>query len=348
MRGNQKNPLLRALTSLAGTALLVSPALAYTELDFADQAVNLTPGESSRADKARLLAMPDGTLAVFWHAQTGVVGQAWDVFGQSFAPRDIYVAVSSDGGSTWSSAVNLSNTSSLTDPAEFYDRIGDGSGLANFYGDADKPSIFANGSNVTLVWSDTYCGPGRHGPARYEVEPGYLEVPYRCLYAARMTIKAGGLDVVAVQQLTDASRDVTNEVLRGTGAGFATAWQEDPNGLQLGEARGEGDGSSGARTSPGTDIWYAWMPMSAFADPAQTWKGPIAISDNYDYDTQTVTGGGGSRPILALAGSPPTALLVYEEAKNAGPEDRGKYVRFHEFPFSAPPASEAAQTAWTT
>jgi len=48
-----------------------------------------------------------------------------------------------------------------------------------------------------------------------------------------------------------------------------------------------------------------------------------------------------SRPLLALAGSPPTAILVYEEAKNAGPEDPGKYVRYHQFAGSSPPQGEA-------
>ena len=144
-------------------------------------------------------------------------------------------------------------------------------------------------------------------------------------------VGAGGISVAAVDRLSDASRDVKNEVLRATGAGFAAAWQEDPDGLQLGEARGEGDGASGARVSPGTDIWYAWITRKEFTDAAAAWHGPVPISDNYDYEAGVATGGGGSRPNLFIAGSPPTAMLVYEEAKNNGKEDRGKYVRFHQF-----------------
>ncbi|MDH4108026.1 MAG: choice-of-anchor O protein [Gammaproteobacteria bacterium] len=321
--------------------LLAPPALAYTELDIADEAIVLTPDLMIHADKARILDMPDGTLVVFWHAQNGTPGQAWDLFGNTFAPRDIFARTSTDGGVTWGEIVNISDTARMTDPSVVYDSVGDGSGVANFYGDSDKPTVFASGGNVVVIWSDTWCGPGVHGPARYEVPLGLLEVPYRCLYASRMTVAAGAIDVIATERLTDGARDVTNEVHRGTGAGFAIAWQEDPNGLQLGEARGEGDGSSGARVSPGTDIWYTWIPGSSFADPAKTWRTPVPVSDNFDYGTGTVTGGGASRPLLALAGSPPTAILVYEEAKNAGPDDPGKYVRYHQFAGSSPPEREA-------
>ena len=34
------------------------------------------------------------------------------------------------------------------------------------------------------------------------------------------------------------------------------SWQEDPQGLQLGEADGPGDGASGAQVNGGTGIWY--------------------------------------------------------------------------------------------
>jgi uncharacterized repeat protein (TIGR01451 family) len=168
-----------------------------------------------------------------------------------------------------------------------------------------------------------------------------IEVPFHCLYAARATVSSGNIELIAVDRLTDGTRDVKNEIARGTGAGFALAWQEDPAGLQLGEARGEGDGASGARVSRGTDIWYAWVSKSAFADPGKSWNGPVAISDNFDYDTATVTGGGASRPVMAMSGSPAHALLVYEETKNSDGVDVGKYVRFHQFPFNAPPEHEA-------
>lgn len=315
---------------LAATQLLVEP-----------QVTVLTSPESRSADKARVIRLTNGTLVAAWHEGVGASDRAWQFAGRAYAPRDIFLRVSSDDGVTWSDAVNVSGTAELTDTTVFYDRVGDGSARANFYGDSSKPTLMAAGNLLLLTWNDTYCGPGQHGPARYAGPSGDIEVPYRCLYAARLTVVADGVDIIAVERITDTSRDVANQVARATGAGFALAWQEDPAGLQLGEARGEGDGSSGARVSPGTEIWYAWMPKSRFTDPAGTWGGPIAISNNYDFTGNAAIGGGASRPNMALAGSPPTAMIVYEEAKDAGPTDPGKYVRFHAFPFTQPVAGEA-------
>ncbi|HKJ20116.1 MAG TPA: sialidase family protein, partial [Woeseiaceae bacterium] len=300
----------------------------------------MTSPESRSADKARIIRLTNGTLVAAWHEGIGAPDRAWTFAGVAHAPRDIFVRVSADDGVTWSDAVNVSGTSELTDATVFYDPAGDGAARVNFYGDSSKPTLVAAGNQLLFTWNDSYCGPGQHGPARFAGPLGDIEVPYRCLYAARVTVAAGGVNIVAVDRITDASRDVANQVARATGAGFALAWQEDPRGLQLGEARGDGDGGSGARVSPGTEIWYAWMPRSRFADPAGTWGGPTAITNNYDFTGGAAIGGGASRPNMALAGSPPTAILVYEEAKDVGPADLGKYVRFHAFPFNQPAAAE--------
>ncbi len=314
--------------------------LAATQLSFEPQVTILTSPESRSVDKARIIRLTNGTLVAAWHEGIGAPDRAWTFAGVAHAPRDIFVRVSADDGVTWSDAVNVSGTSELTDATVFYDPAGDGAARVNFYGDSSKPTLVAAGNQLLFTWNDSYCGPGRHGPARFAGPLGEIEVPYRCLYAARVTVAAGGVNIVAVDRITDASRDVANQVARATGAGFALAWQEDPRGLQLGEARGDGDGGSGARVSPGTEIWYAWMPRSRFADPAGTWGGPTAITNNYDFTGGAAIGGGASRPNMALAGSPPTAILVYEEAKDVGPADLGKYVRFHAFPFNQPAAAE--------
>jgi uncharacterized repeat protein (TIGR01451 family) len=312
-----------------------------TELLFAPDAVDLTPAAGSKADKTRLLRLKDGTLIVAWHEGMDAAHEAWGLDGVVYAPRDIFIVASPDGGVSWNNPVNVSNTASLTDPAVFYDITGDGAGLANYPGDSGKATLFAAGKNLVITWNDTYCGDGVHGPARYQGPLGMIEVPYRCLYAARVTVSSGNIKLIAVDRLTDGARDVKNEIARGTGAGFALAWQEDPAGLQLGEARGEGDGASGARVTRGTDIWYAWVTKSEFADAEKSWHGPVPISDNFDYENATVTGGGASRPIMAMTGSPAFALLVYEETKNSSGVDVGKYVRFHQFKFNAPPENEA-------
>jgi hypothetical protein len=310
-----------------------------TELLFAPDAVDLTPAVGSTADKARLLRLTDGTLIVAWHEGVDAALEAWGLDGIVYAPRDIFIVASPDGGATWSDPLNVSNTASLTDPSVFYDRHGDGSGLANYPGDSGKATVFASGQNLVITWNDTWCGDGLHGPAEYRGSLGNMQVPYHCLYAARVTVSSGNIKLIAVDRLTDGTRDVKNEMARGTGAGFALSWQEDPEGLQLGEARGEGHGASGAKVTQGTDVWYAWIKKTEFADAGKSWHGPVPISDNFDYESGTVTGGGASRPIMAMAGSPPYVVLVYEERKNTGGVDVGKYVRFHQFPFAAPQTS---------
>jgi hypothetical protein len=331
-------PHIALLFGLAAVAQADPP---ITELEFSPNAINLTADFESFADKARLLRLTDGTLFVAWQQELGPPAGAWGPDGVRFMPRDILARMSADGGISWTATINLSNTAALTDAGAFYDATGDGTGLSLFYGDSGKPSVISAGNDVAVAWSDAYCGAGEHGPARYATEIGEIEVPYRCLYVARLKVTTDGITIVAVDRVTDAARDVMNEVIRATGSGFAAAWQEDPAGLQLGEARGGGHGLSGARVTPGTDIWYSWIPRTEFSNPLNKWRNPVAISNNFDYANQASLEGGASRPSLFLAGSPAHAILAYEEAKNAGPTDVGKFVRFHEFPFSDPPGTEA-------
>jgi hypothetical protein len=332
---------LPALALILAGYLLAPLAMAYTELSFPDSVHNLTPEPGSSADYARIVALTDGTLVTVWIQAAGPADGAWDPEGTPFPPRDVFLRYSTDDGATWSAPLNVSNTATLTDPTALYDPVGDGLSNRSYYGDSAKASVFSVGSLVLVAWNDTYCGPGRHGPARYAVASGFVEVPFRCVYAARIDLTDGDPQSVVIDQISDASRDANNEVARGTGAGFALAWQEDPQGLQLGEARGEGDGASGAPASQGTDIWYTWLPAAAFADPGSAWRSPVPISNNYDYLLDTTLGGGASRPTLALAGSPPRALLTYEEAKAVAPSDPGKHVIYHEFPATQPATSQA-------
>jgi hypothetical protein len=347
----------RAQNTVAGTAITMKRAcprsfyillflfaaqtvFAATELEFSTKATRLTAADVTVADKARLIRLNDGTLVVVWIQAAGPPDGAWGLDGSLYTPNDVFIRISPDDGTTWSDPLNISNTAMLTDANALYDRVGDGSGLANFYGDSGKANVVAAGNNILVAWNDAYCGDGTPARARYAGPHGYVERPYRCLYAARLTVASGNVAAVATDRVTDGKRDVANEVARATGAGFALAWQEDPEGLQLGEARGHGDGESGARVTVGTDIWYAWLPQSMFADAAASWRGPTAITNNFDYTRGEATGGGASRPMLGLAGSPPRVVLVYEEMKYLGQADRGKFVRFHEFPFNAPPSSQ--------
>ena len=139
-----------------------------TELLFSPDAIDLTPAAGTMADKARLLRLKDGTLIVAWHGGVDAVHAAWSLAGIEYAPRDIFIVASSDGGASWSDPVNVSNTAGLIDPSVFYDRNGDGTGLANYPGDSGKATVFASGKNLVITWNDTYCGDGLHGPARWE------------------------------------------------------------------------------------------------------------------------------------------------------------------------------------
>jgi hypothetical protein len=189
-----------------------------------------------------------------------------------------------------------------------------------------------------------------------------LSVPFSCLYTS-YTNNVAGIDgepaVWNTQQLTDGSRDAKSDFNKGLsvdGKGkWVFSWQEDPHGLQLGGGEGPGEGASGATVTHGTDVWYTYTE-DLMLEPLAT---PVRISDNY-----TIDGSGGntspiyhpddleneievlergntgaSRPNLMLVGgSPvPTAVIAYEESKGADRLDSGKFVRYHEFAFNAPP-----------
>ena len=111
------------------------------------------------------------------------------------------------------------------------------------------------------------------------LERNEREVPFSCVYAAH----AGGDGVDdgnwTVTRLSDGSRDAHQDVSRGMqNGGWAVIWQEDPRGLQPGEAEGPGDGASGARVSLGTDVWYTY---SGPGDKFGAWQAPVRLTDNW-------------------------------------------------------------------
>jgi hypothetical protein len=67
------------------------------------------------------------------------------------------------------------------------------------------------------------------------------------------------------ERLTSGRRDANQVFMGGAdGAGFAIAWQEDPEGLRPGDASGPGPGWGGATTNHKTDIWYSYITMADF------------------------------------------------------------------------------------
>jgi hypothetical protein len=142
----------------------------------------------------------------------------------------------------------------------------------------------------------------------------------------------------------DKFRDAKQDVNRGGEKAWVITWQEDPAGLQLGQAEGPGDGASGAKVSKGTDIWYSYLARADF-DLGTAFPDPIRLTNNFtkmasgddpDPNAESETEGA-SRSNLALIGN--TALIVYEETKSLEGLDEGKYVRISSFPFNQAPRS---------
>ena len=144
------------------------------------------------------------------------------------------------------------------------------------------------------------------------------------------------------------------------------SWQEDPQGLQLGGGDGPGDGASGAKVGGGTDIWYAYatVDLSVPSTPADdfvlqpavrltdNWTGLYGLNGSanvvYDGAGAPVDPGlletgeaGASRPNIGMVST--TSIIAYEETKEAASKDSGKFVRYHAFPFNAPPATVAGK-----
>ncbi|MFH1216100.1 MAG: choice-of-anchor O protein [Pseudomonadota bacterium] len=114
---------------------------------------------------------------------------------------------------------------------------------------------------------------GVKGPQRSHdyTEDGYPlvgEMPYSALWSCRVVIDkvTGDITYFKPERLTSGRRDAYQLFLAGAGgSGFAMVWQEDPKGLQPGDAKGPGPGWGGATTSHKTDIWYSFLPWADFA-----------------------------------------------------------------------------------
>jgi len=348
-----------------------------------EPSITLSTGISG--DKPKIQRMGDGRLVVVYGDNTAGAGDVYDVKAQAERPaRDVYArtcmpssTVSCNSPADWTAPVNLSNSAAQSSIQTAW-RANDAT-LYDYPGDIDKANIKTNGSVVTVTWVSKYCPDGDTstlGVVDGTVEQRavqYLErdsrtIPFSCTWVARST--NSGQTWAAPVQLSTGIRDAIQDSSSG---GFNSttrlgqvviSWQEDPQGLKLGEADGPGDGASGANVNGGTDVWYTYatVDLSVPSTPSNDFvlAVPVRVTDNFtgqygingslnliydadgnNADENTIEKGqaGASRPNIGMVGS--TTILAYEETKGSEGLDEGKFIRYHAFPYSTPPAAAA-------
>ena len=300
-----------------------------------DEQVTLSTNLGGNAIKSKLVRLVypegDGFAHVLVCVYSDSVGpDVWSYDGGMFGAQDVFVTRSADDGETWSTPVNISNTAMLSSISADHDGDPDTPPIP-YHGDSEKPNIFNVGKNVVVTWVDRYA-PGDEQRTVAYPEFGLIEMPYACVYEARSS--DGGLTWSPARALSNGYRDAKQDVNKGSTAGWAVTWQEDPQGLQPGQAEGPGEGGSGATVAKGSDIWWtsrttpqlvadAPFPAAARLTDNFTMMGQ-GTNEGYEYGQQ-----GASRANLALVGG--TAVVAYEETKGLEGLDDGKYVRYHVF-----------------
>jgi len=322
------------------------------------------------AYKSKIVSTSAGILVVVYgdYVENEPSHYVFDAKSSSLRPaRDVFITACDSANSdcsvkgNWSIPVNISNTALRSSMQS--DWNGDGS-RTDYHGDSDNPHIFASGSHVVVTWADKFCDSGTQRSVTYE-EFGNREIAMSCLYAAHARDDFSTLADWTIDRLSDGSRDAKQDVSKGLSNGaWAITWQEDPLGLQPGEGEGPGEGSSGAKTSNGTDIWYTYSSnVSGAVADIGVWKTPVRVTNNQTgfglppdssnpirdaagvavEPDQIETGDvGASRANLGLVGgsNPPNAVIAYEETKGSAGANQGKFVRYHAFPYNAPPVTE--------
>ncbi len=375
--------LLAACGGGGGSDTAVVPPAVVTPLNVS------TPfalSDFDSGDKPKIQRAGDGTLVVAYGDAPDNARLVYDVKAQVERPaRDIYVktckpdlaaspAKTCDVLADWSVAVNISRSSDKSSiDAEWQGIVSPG--LKPFPGDIDKPNIKTSGPVMVLTWVSKYCPDGDLATAGVQTPVQrairYLErdsrvIPFSCAWVARSTNNGAAWSPPV--QLSTGERDAIQDASGGnfnadTRLGQVNiSWQEDPQGLQLGEADGPGDGASGANVNGGTDVWYAHasIDLSVPSTPADdfvlspavrltdNWQGqfglagsvnPIFEGTGVNVDPGVIEKGvaGAARPNIGMVGS--TAIVAYEETKGSQGLDEGKFIRYHAFPFASPPAT---------
>lgn len=232
-----------------------------------------------------------------------VVVYADEIGGSGF--HDVFAAISRDDGTTWKrkNLSRMADKSSFTlaNGEEYYGH----SKKPVFQVKGNKilvvwSSKFAKGGRPRyaikiddneddpkyyphddIYYEEDIWGISGHQGSHDYTEDGFEqvgEVPYSAVWSARGIIATqadvnNGLgkfpgDIVwfKPERLTSARRDAYQIFVGGAdGAGFATTWQEDPEGIRPGKGVGPGHGWSGATTNHKTDVWYSFITWADFA-----------------------------------------------------------------------------------
>ncbi len=329
-----KTTLHTLLTLAAGSSLAIGMPTEYRLNNSFDLSVSPTTGfDGENANKGKLVRLeyPDGMggfevvlVSVFGDAQGPDV---WGFDGVMFAAKDLFVTRSTDNGATWSQPVNVTNTAGLSSINADHDGDPLTPEIA-YHGDSDKPNIFNVGQNLIISWIDHYVPGGAQRTVTYP-EYGLVEVPYGATYSVRSN--DGGATWTAPEMHSNGDRDAKQDVSKGSSAGFLITWQEDPKGLQPGDADGPGEGGAGANVSNGTDIWYTALRTSDFVAGTPFPAGQRVTNNFTMTDNDGLESGreGAARANSFLFGS--TAIVAYEETKGLEGLDTGKYIRYHTF-----------------
>lgn len=355
---------MRRIFALA-TVVLISALATATGARAASQLSFSSPlalSAQGLAYKSKLNRLGDGTLVVAYGDTVAGAGMLYDVQAQTVRPaRDIFVRTCQSLTTNCNVAGNWSAPLDVSDSALSSSIQTDWQGTGvrtDFPGDTGKPNLQSAGSVSVLSWVSAFCPGGQQRAVQYP-ERDYRVIPFGCTWASYSL--NNGAAWSAPEQLSSGERDAAQDSNRGAyfppadgnpaNGRWVLSWQEDPQGLQLGEAEGPGEGASGAKVSKGTDVWYAWATFTK--NPNQfAWSTPVRLTDNstgtldptetshvYDGDGANVPPdqiesgpAGASRPNIGLVGT--TAIVAYEETKGGSGE--GKFVRYHTFAFDDP------------
>ena len=367
--------------SLLATVAVASMAYAVTQITI-QPSITLSDGVSGH--KPKIQRMSDGRLVVVYGDNTDGAGQVYDLKADvERQARDIYTkscmpsdTVTCNNVDDWSPALNLSNSALLSSMDTAWKA--DDATLYPYPGDIGKPNIKTSGPVVVVTWVSKYCPDGDletagvQAPVQRAIQ--YLErdnrtIPFSCTWLVR-SVNSGQTWSSPVQ-LSTGLRDAMQDASAGNYDSTAKtgkvviSWQEDPQGLQIGEADGPGDGASGAKVNGGTDVWftYATVNLAVPSTPSDdfvvatpttrltdNWAGLYGSSGSlsliYDgsgnpVDDNNLEKGsaGASRPNIGIVGN--TAIVAWEETKDSGGLDEGKFIRYLNFQWDSPTPGNA-------